>query len=206
MTNLVIDKVWPRTDTLFNDWGAHLQWAGMFAAGVLLAGSADAWNWMETRRTGLMLLALLLCADLLADHAFYLNGMMTPPVTWVSYDVICGLFGWITILTACGFAAHYLNQPSPALRYLNTAILPVYVLHQPILFLAAYLLFPLALPLGAEALLLTAITFTGALAIYHVLIRPFAVMRFFFGLKQPEPQMPLAIRNDKRIRRRLALR
>jgi hypothetical protein len=183
ITNMAIDQLWPRTDTLFNDWGAHLQWAGMFAAGVMLAGRADAWRWMEQRRTASALAALLLGACLLVDHALWLGALLTPPLSWVSYDIVTGLFGWAMILAACGFAAHYLSRASPLLSYLNAAILPVYVLHQPILFAAAYAIFPLQLPLAVEAGLLVCLTFGGAAALYHFAIRPFGAMRFVFGLK-----------------------
>lgn len=49
-------------------------------------------------------------------------------------------------------AYRYLNQPSALLGHLNEAVLPVYVLHQPILLFSAYCLFPLKLALPVEAL------------------------------------------------------
>jgi hypothetical protein len=47
LTGFLIERVWPRTDTVFNDWGAHLEWAGLFATGVMLAPRSDAWRWMQ---------------------------------------------------------------------------------------------------------------------------------------------------------------
>ena len=182
-TDMLMETLWPRTDSLYNDWRAHLQSAGMFAAGILLAARGDAWRWLEARRTALLGLTLLLGVALLADHALWLKGALTAPWSGISYYAIVGVFGWSMILTLCGTATHYLNTPSALLTYLNTAILPVYVLHQPILFLAAAAIFPLRLPLGIEAALLITITLTVALALYHFAIRPFAVMRFCFGLK-----------------------
>lgn len=182
LTGFLQERVWPRTDDVFNDWGAHLEWIGMFVSGVMLAARPEAWRWMEARRRGLAMAAGLLAALLLADHALFLRGLLAPPLDWI-YDLIGGLFGWAVILTACSFSARYLDRPSPVLSYLNTAILPIYVLHQPVLFAAAYVLFPCHLPLALEAMLLTAITMGGVLAIYHVAIRPFAVTRFLFGLK-----------------------
>jgi len=183
ITGIVVDRWWPRTDTVFNDWGQHLQWLGLFAAGVALAMRGDAWQWLRERRRSSLGAALGCGLLLLGDHALWLSGALTPPLSWASYDIISALFGWATILTVLGYAACHLNRPSGALRYLNTAILPVYVLHQPILFLAAVALFPLRLPLAAEAALLIAVTLLGSFAIYHFAIRPFAVPRFLFGLK-----------------------
>lgn len=182
-TGMLMDTIWPRTDALFNDWGAHLQWAGLFVTGLALALRADAWLWMVKHRTVLLGIAMVLCAGLLIDHGFWLKGTLVPPASWISYDILSGLYAWAMILTICGYAARWLNRSSPLLSYLNIAILPVYVLHQPILFLAAFAIFPLHLPLACEAALLSAITLTGALTIYHFAIRPFAITRFLFGLK-----------------------
>jgi hypothetical protein len=183
LTNILVDRVWPVTDSVFNDWGAHLRWLGMFVAGVKLAPREDAWRWMERHRARLAGIAALLAAALIIDHALWLRHMLAPPFDGTSYDAISGVFGWSVILSACGFARHYLNRSSLALSYLNTAILPVYVLHQPLLFAACTLLFPLRLPLLPEALILTLTTFGLCFAIYHVVIRPFALTQFFFGLK-----------------------
>jgi len=183
LTGFLQERVWPRTDNPFNDWGAHLQWAGLFMSGVMLAARPEAWRWMEAQRGKLALLAVLLGAGLLANHALWLEGTLTPPLSWISYDSLAGLYGWATILALCGFAARYLNRSSAALAYFNTAILPIYVLHQPIMFAAAYLLFPLQLPLALEAALLIVATLGGSLALYHLAIRPFLVPRFLFGLK-----------------------
>ena len=76
-----------------------------------------------------------------------------------------------------------LNRPSALLSHLNEAVLPIYVLHQPILLIAAYWLFPLHLPVVVEAATLAAITAIGSVGVYEIAIRPLAPMRFLFGLK-----------------------
>jgi hypothetical protein len=83
----------------------------------------------------------------------------------------------------CGYGLQHLNNGSRVLSHFNEAILPVYVLHQPILFIGAFYVFPLELPLPLEALLLTLITGFGSLAIYEIAIRPFSIVRTLFGLK-----------------------
>jgi glucans biosynthesis protein C len=191
VTNMAVDKILPGTDNVFNDWGQHLKWSGCFLTGVMLAPRADAWRWMEKWRRVSLGLCFLLGAMLLAAHALWLHNAIPSPWSWISYDVFSGLFAWGTILAGCGYAARYLNRPSPQLSYLNTAILPVYVLHQPLLFLAAFAIFPLRLPLAVEATILIAFTMLGGLVIYHFAIRPFRIMRFSFGLRQPasRPQL-----------------
>jgi glucans biosynthesis protein C len=181
------DRVWPRTDSVFNDWGAHLHWVGMFVTGIVLAMRTDAWRWIEERRGLTSMLALLLGAGLWADHALWLAGDLPTSWSWLAYDTLSGLFAWSVILSVCGLATHYLNRPSPLLSYSNTAVLPIYVLHQPILFFAAFEIFPLRLPLALEAGVLMFVTFVAALLTYHFAIRPFRIPRFLFGLRQSRP-------------------
>ena len=76
-----------------------------------------------------------------------------------------------------------MNRSSALLSHLNEAVLPIYVLHQPIMLVTAFWLFPLRLPLPIEVLLLVEATGLGSILIYEAGIRPFALTRFLFGLK-----------------------
>jgi len=170
----------------WDDWGAHLKWIGMFSVGVLIAPRRDFWTFVRERRAGLAAVALVLLAGNLVCRAWGLqDGQRSPGA--VAYSMSAGLYGWAAILAVYGYASRYLDRPSKALSYLTEAVLPVYVLHQPILLLSAYVVFPLALPLPLEAAVLVTTTGAGSLGIYHLAIRPLGVMRFLFGLK-PRPR------------------
>jgi glucan biosynthesis protein C len=100
---------------------------------------------------------------------------------WGKLSVAAALL--LLICALCGFAKTILNHPSALLSHLTEAVLPIYVVHQPILLVTAYWLFPLGLPLPIEALLLAGATGVGSFAVYEGLIRPFPLSRFLFGLK-----------------------
>ena len=103
---------------------------------------------------------------------------------WVLEPVTRGLYGWAMILTLSGFAMRLLNRSSDLLAHLNTAILPIYVLHQPILLIGAFFLFPLELPLPIEATALILVTGSGSWLVYEVAIRRFDIARIAFGLRR----------------------
>lgn len=168
--NVLIATRWPLTHALVDDWGGHLKWLGLFAVGVLCARCQAFWAWLRDRRGVLLTAAALL----------YLLQLVAEGPAW---HVVSGLYGWVAICAVCGFALRYLDRPSPLLSHLNEAVLPVYVLHQPILLLSAYAVFPLKLPLPVEASLLAGVTLLGALAVHEAAIRPFALSRYLFGLK-----------------------
>lgn len=165
----------PLTHGLVDDWAGHLKWFGMFAFGALLAGNAQFWALLRAH-CGLFLTAAL---ALLAARSF---------VNDPYYAALSGPYAWAMICALCGFAARFLNKSSPLLTHLNDAVLPIYVLHQPILLIAAFFLFPLNLSLPVESAAIIAVTAAGCFAIYEMLIRPFGPMRFLFGLKPRAPR------------------
>ncbi|HUO88713.1 MAG TPA: acyltransferase [Rhizomicrobium sp.] len=169
-TNLVIFYMFPDTKALVNDWGSHLKWIGMFATGIYCAGYNAFWETLRRYRFALLTAAVAL----LAVRCF-----INDP--W--WSVFNGLYAWPMICALAGYAAEYLNRPSRTLSHLNEAVLPIYVLHQPILLFAAYYLFPLRLPLPVEASAIAAVTAAGCFLIYETVIRPFGIIRFLFGLK-----------------------
>jgi hypothetical protein len=170
LANLLIVTKWPITDALFNDWGGHLKWAGLFATGLLAARQDRFWALLEAHRGKMLAVAAVLLA---------IQSRVNDP----AWSVVSGLYAWAAICALCGFAKATLNRSSALLSHLNEAVLPIYVLHQPIMLVTAFWLFPLRLPAPVEVLLLAAATGLGSLAIYEAGIRPFAVCRFLFGLK-----------------------
>ena len=173
LTNLLILTRAPLTHALVNDWGGHLKWAGIFVTGLLAARQDRFWATLEAHWGKLSVVAALLL--LIQSH-----------VNDPAWSVVSGVYAWATICALCGVAKTFLNHSSALLSHLTEAVLPVYVLHQPILLVTAYWLFPLGFPVPVEALLLVGATGLGSFAVYEGLIRPFPFTRFLFGLK-PRP-------------------
>ncbi len=162
VSNLLILTQAPITDALVNDWGGHLKWIGLYLTGLLAARQDRFWALLQAHRGK----TLAAAAGLLAVQL-----RVNDPL----WSAVSGLYAWAAICALCGFARAALDRPSPWLSHLNEAVLPVYALHQPILFIAAVLVFPLRLPAGLEAL---------------TLIGPFALGRLLFGVK-PKRSPPL---------------
>jgi len=183
-TTFVMERIWPATFWITNDWGSHLRWAGLFLVGAVLAGQDRFWEWTQRRRLVLLALALACLGLQSLNRLYYLTGRDDPLWSAIRWSLASGLFSWFAICALCGYAGRYFNQRSAVLSHLNEAILPVYVLHQPVMLVTAFWLFPLALPLAQEATILVAVTGFGSLAIYEIVIRPFAPVRFLFGLRR----------------------
>ena len=175
LTNLLILTKSPITHALVNDWGGHLKWAGLFVTGLLAARQDRFWELLEAHWGKLLAVAAVLLA---------IQSRVNDP----AWSAVSGVYAWAAICALCGFAKATLNRPSALLSHLNEAVLPIYVLHQPILLVTAFWLFPLRLPVLVEVLLLAVATGLGSIAIYEGAIRPFPFCRFLFGLKpRPKP-------------------
>lgn len=88
---------------------------------------------------------------------------------------------WIFAVFAFGF--RYLNRPGKVLGYLSQAAYPVYILHMIFLFLASYLIFPLALQPWIKFILVLMFTGAGCFVGYEYIVRRLNVTRLLFGLK-----------------------
>lgn len=187
ITNVLIQEFSPVTMDLVNDWGNHLRWIGAFAAGILCAGRGAFWEFVKTSRRKLLVVSLIGLSLQLGNGALWRAGVEDPFWDGIIYGVIRGYYGWAVVLTLAGYASQYINRQSALLRYLNDAVLPVYVVHQPIIIVAAYFLFPLSTPFFIELVLMCLITGIGSFAFYELFVRRWLIARFLFGLKVKVP-------------------
>src|SRR5262249_9483143 len=143
----------------------------------------DFWEKVRQRRHWLLVLSVVgLCCQII-NGICWRAGLLNPHWDGVIYALVEGFYGWAVVLTLLRYGYRYLNYHTRPLAYLTDAVLPIYVMHQPILFVAAYWLLPLSLPIALEVALLVLITGIGSLAFYELLVRRWRITRFLFGLK-----------------------
>jgi glucans biosynthesis protein C len=87
------------------------------------------------------------------------------------------------IFSVLAFGSRYLTRPGKTLSYLSEAAYPVYIIHMIFLYLASLLIFPLDLAVELQFVLVLALTFTGCLGFYELVIRRVNFIRPLFGLR-----------------------
>ena len=121
------------------------------------------------------------------------------------WSALQGLTGWLWIAAILGFAAaltarRSARSPAPGAapsanpaprsqrlaRYANEAVLPCYLLHEPVIVAAAWLIVRWNAPTLGKYPLLVIVSFAGTVGLYQALIRPFRLSRLLFGMK-PRP-------------------
>jgi hypothetical protein len=120
------------------------------------------------------------------------------------WSALQGLAGWAWVAAIMGFAwslaarragrppatpAPHLAASRPgwhrAARYANEAVLPFYLLHEPVIVAAAWLIVRWRAPLPGKYAALVIVSFAATLCLYQSLVRPFRITRLLSGMKPP---------------------
>ena len=94
-----------------------------------------------------------------------------------------GLLIWSTLLAILGYGMRYLTANSRRLAYANEAVLPFYILHQPVILIIGFFIIPLPLPILVKFLIIAALAFGITLGTYEYGIQRVNPVRQIFGLK-----------------------
>lgn len=179
-----LKPLFPQTFTIAGDWYYHALFFTVFVIGYLLAGNLHLVRTLVSARWFCLGFSVVSYASLMLIES---GEFAVPHFTGLMISVLNG-WGWA--LTVLAWSAALLNRPSRCLTYMNTAILPWYVLHQTITIILAWNLSSLGMHDGLEAILVIIGTIGGC-ALGYGLIRRFTLTRFLFGLKlenSPKPQ------------------
>ena len=163
------------------DWKNHFRYFSLFFFGYVLATRQQFWAIIMNYRRLTLLISVVMTFLLLL---FYWTNWHQPK----GYEVV--LFSllkttnyWCWLLTIFGYAHSHLTFTNSFLKYTNQAVYPFYILHQTILIVIGYYLAPLDWPWYIKFSFLSLAVFSSCLFLYHFFIRPFRVVRLFFGIR-----------------------
>ena len=113
-------------------------------------------------------------------------------LNWLSFALLmsyASLLIWSYLLMAFGYGMRYLTANKRFLAYANEAVLPFYILHQPVILILGYFIIPLQLPILAKYLTILPLAFCISMVLYEFGIRRMNTLRRAFGLKPRKPEM-----------------
>jgi len=102
---------------------------------------------------------------------------------YVLYQIVWSITSWSAVVFMLSLGARYLNFNHKMLAYGNEAVLPFYLFHQTIILIVGYFVIRWNVGLLPKFLIVTVISFSLILALYELLVRPFNIVRFFFGMR-----------------------
>jgi peptidoglycan/LPS O-acetylase OafA/YrhL len=118
-------------------------------------------------------------------------------LTYVLFQIVWTITSWSAVVFMLSLGAKYLNFSNKVLAYANEAVLPFYLLHQTVILCVGWFVIGLAIGILPKYIIIAAVSFVLIMALYQLLIRPFNIVRFFFGMrpkKRPakEPRVEVA--------------
>lgn len=171
--------------SIYEDWTMFALDMVMFVFGYLLYASEELQ--VAVRRLAFRALALAGIGWAIVLIVRLLG--YTPPNVFslanMAFTLVQIFAIWLLILALLGLAMRYLNTSPAWLRYLTTAAFPVYILHLPLLTIAAFYLQMLPMPGYILFVVITLITLAASFALYEYVVRRVPVIRLLFGLKSP---------------------
>lgn len=90
------------------------------------------------------------------------------------------------IIAILGFGSRFLNFNNRFLGYANEAVLPFYILHQPIILIIGFFVVQWSMGIPLKYLIISTSSFAAIVAIYELLVRRINVLRFLFGMRLKE--------------------
>jgi glucan biosynthesis protein C len=144
-----------------------------FSYGYMLHADSSIQPTIDRLRRPALIVALALAVLIVA---------MEPSAAWY-FSAVRAACAWSWVLAILGFGHALLNFTSSFVMTANEAVLPFYILHQPVIVVIAFFVVQLdAAPL-LKYLLTVVTSFAIIVALYQYVVRPVGVLRFLFGMK-----------------------
>ncbi|GAB4045331.1 acyltransferase family protein [Spirosoma litoris] len=196
LNDVVLGGFFPHeTHALVNDWAYFMKNLILFWLGYLLISRRSFWETIADQRR-YFLVATIICTVIIYSFRFFVsqeafdNSRLI--ITLFSFD---GLgITWFSVLTTIAYGYRYLNKNHRLLPQLNEAVYPFYIIHQTVILLIGYyVLTKTGLGVYDGFLTITLSSFVACTAIYLLIIRPFTLTRFLFGLKAKSAPKPESV-------------
>lgn len=101
---------------------------------------------------------------------------------WIIDSILKNSVLICAISSVIGFSSIHLNTNNKVLKYLNKSAFPVYLIHQPILLILAYIIIPTTSSTTISMIMIIVISFVTTFVIYE-LLNKFKIFSFFLGMK-----------------------
>jgi peptidoglycan/LPS O-acetylase OafA/YrhL len=170
-----------------DDWADFVFYLAFFVFGFLLVSRPSFAAALRRHQWIALVLGLLAFSGL---GATYLAG---PGLTWqfspsytvgsLLYQLLYSINTWAWVVFILSCAMRWLNRNSTVLGPANEAVLPFYVLQQPVIIVIAFYVVQWPLALLPKWLIICTLALATTLLLYELLIRRVNALRWLFGMK-----------------------
>jgi hypothetical protein len=175
------------THDLLNDWAYFAFYFLFFVMGIICYSIPKLWETIGANRKHLLMCTVFFIIPFYTCY-FHFRDLITLPWTddqvETIFDVVAIFVSWFTVITLIAYGQRYLNKPHPWLSKISEGLYPFYILHQTVIIAIGYSVCQWDWSIAAKYWTICFLTLTSCAGFYLLLIRPFNVMRFLFGVKK----------------------
>jgi glucan biosynthesis protein C len=196
---VLLEMQYPETNDLVHDGCYFFYWLFFLLAGFICINFPALMDSLERNRQTSLTFAVI---TIIAINYFRWN-KLEPHNVFADYQhdvrtylyiALYALTAWFWVFTAVGYGKRYLNKQHHVLSYVNQAVYPFYILHQTMIVILVYYVVQTNDTILMKYLFTVVVAFLLTMGIYHVLVRPFRVMRFLFGMKPKKEVKKIEVR------------
>lgn len=178
----------------YNAWTEFIEYMVYFLIGFILPADPRFSEGIKRQGwiclvTGLIGFVLIMLAIYKLGYVFYDEPFS---LRFVLFQALYSLArcSWVIFILSLGMK--YLNFNNKALAYGNEAVLPFYILHEPIVVLVGWFVISWNLAIISKLLIIIPASFAVSMILYDLIIRRLNVVRFLFGMrpKKKQPAVP----------------
>ncbi|NQV10033.1 MAG: acyltransferase family protein [Cyanobacteria bacterium] len=173
---------WPGFQNLYDDWANLTLYLLYFFYGYLFCHQPGFWVALDQHRWRVLGLAVPCMAILLWLGLSGSAPEREYPFAFFLFQALRGFNSWIAMLAVIALVRRFLSTPHSIVRYGNRAVLPLYLVHQPLLVVVAWFVVPLELGMTAKFFLICVSSLFLSLGVYEFVIRRLGLFRLCFGL------------------------
>ena len=200
---VLLSSKYPETNDLAHDYCYFVYWLFFLLAGFICITQPLLMDSLERNRRFALTIGFL--SLLLLD---YLRWNKFDPLDTNSKNTLFiygslalrPLIAWTWVLALVGYGKKYLNRKHKVLDYLNQAVYPFYILHQTVIVVLVYYIVQTQNEsILSKYIYTVGITLFVTMGIYHLLVRPYALTRFLFGMKPKAEKKPVSVREPEKM-------
>lgn len=186
VTQIILRPYFPDEEHNLTDLSYIIFYGCFFFFGMLCYSKQKIWGAIGANRKYLLVASLIVLLPFYGTY-FHFRDIYTLPwqeqTVETVFDVTSIFLSWFTVITIIAYGQHHLNRPHPWLSRINEALYPFYILHQTVIIWIGFYICQLEWSIAAKFWAIALLTVFSCVGFYVLCIRPFAVMRFLFGMK-----------------------
>ncbi|MBI4852142.1 MAG: acyltransferase family protein [Acidobacteria bacterium] len=181
LSQIILRPFFPEeTHDLIHDWAYFTFYFSFFLFGYLLCCDIRLWEIIKEQRTLNILMALLTLIPFYI--IWFIDGDWSNTLR-ITYSILKIFIAWFWVIALVGYGQKYLNFENPILIYSSEATYPFYILHQSVIIAIGYYVIQWQLNLWVKYSIITILTFSFCMGLYHLVIKRFNLTRVLFGMK-----------------------